>query len=216
MPSPVIGLTGGIGAGKSTVEGLFASLGIPCVDTDRIAHQLTAAGGAAMPALVAQFGAAIQTPEGALDRGVMRQKVFADAGERQRLEAILHPLILAESRRLLASLQEAPYVLLAVPLLFETPAYRNLVAETLLVDCEPRLQRERVMQRSGLPAVQVDAIIAAQMPRAERLALADAVLDNSGDLALLSRQVENKHRYYLQRFAAANLATPSNSVDPAL
>lgn len=216
MPSPVIGLTGGIGAGKSTVEGLFASLGIPCVDTDRIAHQLTAAGGAAMPALVAQFGAAIQTPEGALDRGVMRQKVFADAAERQRLEAILHPLILAESRRLLASLQEAPYVLLAVPLLFETPAYRNLVAETLLVDCEPRLQRERVMQRSGLPAVQVDAIIAAQMPRAERLALADAVLDNSGDLALLSRQVENKHRYYLQRFAAANLATPSNSVDPAL
>lgn len=212
----MIGLTGGIGAGKSTVEGLFASLGIPCVDTDRIAHQLTAAGGAAMPALVAQFGAAIQTPEGALDRGVMRQKVFADAAERQRLEAILHPLILAESRRRLASLQEAPYVLLAVPLLFETPAYRNLVAETLLVDCEPRLQRERVMQRSGLPAVQVDAIIAAQMPRAERLALADAVLDNSGDLALLSRQVENKHRYYLQRFAAANLATPSNSVDPAL
>ncbi|KMJ53375.1 dephospho-CoA kinase [Vogesella sp. EB] len=215
MSSPVIGLTGGIGAGKSTVEALFARLGIPCVDTDRIAHQLTAAGGAAMPALVAQFGAAILTAEGALDRAVMRQKVFADAGERQRLEAILHPLILSESRRQLA-LQQAPYVLLAVPLLFETAAYRNLVAETLLVDCEPQLQRERVMQRSGLPAAQVDAIIAAQMPREERRALADAVLDNSGDLALLSLQVENKHRYYLQRFAAANLAAPSNSVDPAL
>uniref|UniRef100_A0A4W5LJ91 Dephospho-CoA kinase n=1 Tax=Hucho hucho TaxID=62062 RepID=A0A4W5LJ91_9TELE len=186
--SPVVGLTGGIGAGKSTVEKLFAELGIPCVDTDRIAHQLTAVGGAAMAALCAAFGADIQHADGSLDRERMRQKVFADANERRRLEAILHPMIFDESLRQLAQL-DAPYILLAVPLLFESSCYQDIVAESLLVDCEPSLQRERVMLRSGLPAAQVEAIIAAQMPRALRRERADSVLDNNGDLALLSLQV---------------------------
>lgn len=215
MHSAVIGLTGGIGAGKSTVEGLFASLGVPCVDTDRIAHQLTTADGAAMPALLEAFGSTIRQADGALDRAAMRQLVFADAAKRQQLEAVLHPLIFAESLRQLA-LQQAPYVLLAVPLLFENPCYLALVDETLLVDCQPELQVARVMQRSGLSAAQVEAIIAAQMPREQRRARADDILDNNDDLALLSLQVANKHRYYLQHFAAGKPAVPSNPVDPAL
>lgn len=214
MASPIVGLTGGIGCGKSTVEQLFADLGIPCVDTDRIARSLTVAGGLAMPLLEAGFGSQVLMADGALDRVAMRRLVFADADARAKLEGILHPLILSESKRQLAGLQ-APFVLLAVPLLFETPAYRALVNRSLVVDCDPVLQRERVMHRSGLSAGEVDAIVAAQMPRAERLALADDVIENNDDVAALSLLVTEKYRYYQQYFSAMAMALPVNPIGPA-
>ena len=213
--SRVVGLTGGIGCGKSTVEQRFVDLGIPCVDTDHIARGLTVAGGAAMPLIAAEFGRQILTTDGALDRGLMRQRVFADVGAREQLEGILHPLIFDESVRQLALLT-APFVLLAVPLLFEKPLYRTLVGRTLVVDCEPAFQRERVMQRSGLTLAEVDAIIAAQMPRAERLALADDVIENNGDVVALSLLVAEKYRYYQQYFSAMAMASPVNLIGPPL
>lgn len=199
MSSPVVGLTGGIGAGKSTVERLFAELGIPCVDTDVIAHQLTAPGGAAIAAIRSAFGDEAIAANGAMDRAVMRARVFAEPALRQRLEAILHPLIRQESLRQLAVLQ-APYVLLGVPLLFETHLFDGVVQRSLLVDCAEQVQQERVMARSGLDAAQVAAIMAAQMSRAQRRLLADDVIDNSGDEAALALQVHDKHRYYLACF----------------
>lgn len=199
MSSPVVGLTGGIGAGKSTVERLFAELGIPCVDTDVIAHQLTAPGGAAIAAIRSAFGDEAIAANGAMDRGVMRARVFAEPALRLRLEAILHPLIRQESLRQLAVLQ-APYVLLGVPLLFETHLFDGVVQRSLLVDCSEQVQQERVMARSGLDAAQVAAIMAAQMSRAQRRLLADDVIDNSGDEAALALQVHDKHRYYLACF----------------
>ncbi|MFC3530871.1 dephospho-CoA kinase [Vogesella facilis] len=196
---PVVGLTGGIGSGKSTVAQLFAEHGVCCVDADAVAHQLTAVGGAAMAAIRTAFGDAVVTVDGALDRTVMRQRVFTEPAERQRLEAILHPLIRAESLRQLAA-APGPYVLLAVPLLFENPAFQALVQRSLLVDCPEDMQHQRVMARSGLAAEQVAAIIAAQMPRQQRLQLADDVIHNSGGLADLALQVDDKHRYYLACF----------------
>ena len=199
MSSPVVGLTGGIGAGKSTVERLFAELGIPCVDTDVIAHQLTAPGGAAIAAIRSAFGDEAIAANGAMDRAVMRARVFAEPALRQRLEAILHPLIRQESLRQLAVLQ-APYVLLGVPLLFETHLFDGVIQRSLLVDCSEQVQQERVMARSGLDAAQVAAIMAAQMSRAQRRLLADDVIDNSGDETALALQVHDKHRYYLACF----------------
>ena len=199
MSSPVVGLTGGIGAGKSTVERLFAELGIPCVDTDAIAHQLTAPGGAAIAAIRSEFGDEAIAANGAMDRAVMRARVFAEPALRLRLEAILHPLIRQESLRQLAVLQ-APYVLLGVPLLFETHLFDGVVQRSLLVDCAEQVQQERVMARSGLDAAQVAAIMAAQMSREQRRLLADDVIDNSGDEAALALQVHDKHRYYLACF----------------
>lgn len=203
--SPIVGLTGGIGSGKSAVARLFAAQGIPCVDTDVVSHQLTAAGGVAMPAIVATFGAGMQQADGALDRGAMRALVFSQPAARQQLEAILHPLIYQESQRQLAAL-DAPYRLLAVPLLFESTRYREVITRSLVVDCPTETQIARVMARNGLTEPQVCAIIAAQMPREQRLLLADDVISNDADLDALALQVIAKHRYYLACFG---LATPA-------
>lgn len=205
MPSPVVGLTGGIGCGKSAVAKLFAGYGIPCVDTDTVAHALTAPGGAAMPAIVAAFGACMQQADGAMDRAAMRALVFAEPAQRQVLEGILHPMIHAESLRQLAALS-APYCLLAVPLLFESQRYQQVISRSLLVDCSPATQIERVMARNGMAEEQVRAIIAVQMSREQRLALADDVLPNDGDLAALALLVAAKHRYYLACFGIADPA----------
>ncbi|WP_287878598.1 dephospho-CoA kinase [Aquitalea sp.] len=200
MSIEVIGLTGGIGSGKSAAANHFAALGVPVIDTDLIAHQMTAPGGAAMPAIAADFGGDVVAASGALDRGRMRELVFADASCRRRLEAVLHPLIRAESMRQL-ELATGPYAVLVVPLLFESPDYLALVQRSLLVDCPEDLQLERVQARSGLTADGVRAIMAAQMTRAQRLALADDVIDNGGSLAALQLQVEAKHQYYLANLA---------------
>ena len=192
----IVGLTGGIGSGKSAVADIFAGLGITVVDTDAVAHELTGAKGAAMPAIAAAFGADVLLPTGALDRAAMRRLVFGDPAVRLRLEGILHPLIRRES---LARCQAAvsPYVVLAVPLLVESGVYRQIVRRVLVVDCAEAVQVERVMARSGLAADEVRRIMSTQVSRAERLAAADDVIDNDGDLAALAPQVEALHRRYL-------------------
>lgn len=197
MSDFVVGLTGGIGSGKSAAADAFAALGVSVVDTDAIAHELTAPGGAAMPGLVAAFGAEVAAVDGALDRARMRRLVFADPAARERLEAILHPLIRtlsAERCRLALS----PYVILAVPLLVESGTYRERCDRIVAVDCPEGLQISRVMARNGLAEAEVRAIMATQASRAERLAVADDVIANDHDLANLEKQVGELHRKYLQ------------------
>jgi len=193
----IVGLTGGIGSGKSRVADLFVERGATLVDTDAIAHELTAPGGAAMPALRAEFGEGIVDARGALDRAAMRQRAFADPAQRRRLEAILHPLIgqLAERRCRAAA---SPYVILAVPLLVEGGAQRERYRRILVVDCPEELQISRVMARNGLDADKVRAIMAAQATRAERLAAADDVIVNDGGLEALAAQVDALNLKYLR------------------
>lgn len=195
----IVGLTGGIGSGKSAVAAGFADLGIAVVDTDAIAHELTGAGGAAMPAIAAAFGTAVLSAAGALDRAAMHRLVFADAGVRQRLEGILHPMIQHEAlaRCEQALSQHSPYVILAVPLLVESGAYRQYVRRVLVVDCDEAVQEQRVMARSGLAADEVRRIMSTQAARTERRAAADDIIDNNGDLAALFPQVEALHDRYL-------------------
>ena len=193
----VVGLTGGLGSGKSRAADAFAALGADVVDTDAIAHQLTAPGGAALGALVEAFGTEAIDATGAMDRARMRERVFRDPAARQRLEAILHPMIRIESQRLVAA-AKAPYVVLVVPLLVESPGYRDRVGRVLVVDCPERQQLERVGARSKLAPAEVRRIIAAQLPRARRLEAADDVIDNSGDIAALEAQVLALHRRYLE------------------
>ena len=197
MSAFVVGLTGGIGSGKSAAADAFAALGVSVVDTDAIAHELTVAGGAAMPALVAAFGAEVAAADGALDRGRMRRLAFADPAARGRLEGILHPLIRALSAEH-CRLAGSPYVILAVPLLVESGAYRERCDRIVAVDCPESLQISRVMARNGLGEAEVRAIMATQASRAERLAVADDVIANDGDLANLEMQVGELHRKYLQ------------------
>jgi dephospho-CoA kinase len=195
-----VGLTGGIGCGKTTVADLFAARGATVVDTDQIAHSLTAPDGAAMPALLAEFGAAYATPEGALDRARMRALVFADPDARTRLEAILHPRIRAATAA--SALQATgPYTIIVVPLLIESGTWRARVTRVLAIDCPETLQVARVMARNHLPEAQVRAIMAAQVTRAERLAAADDVIVNDGDVEALLPQVTRLHAFYLDEAA---------------
>ncbi|MBI3221647.1 MAG: dephospho-CoA kinase [Nitrosomonadales bacterium] len=193
---PCIGLTGGIGCGKSTVARMFAELGAGVVDTDAIAHRLTQADGAAIPAIRDAFGDGYITTDGALDRKQMRDLIFSDARAKLRLEQLLHPLILEQSRVQLRQLQGAPYIIIVVPLLPESPAFRKLVQRILAVDCEPDSQVARVMRRSSLGETEVRNIIARQTPRAERLSLADDIIHNDASLADLAGQVTALHQRY--------------------
>lgn len=191
----VIGLTGGIGSGKSAVADRFAALGAAVTDTDRIAHELTAPGAAGTGAIRAAFGSGVFAPDGALDRAALRRVVFADVGQRARLESLLHPLIGAAARSEIAGWR-SPYGLLVVPLLLERGGLRALVDRVLVVDCTEEQQRERVMARSGLTAAEAQAIMAAQATRGARLAIADDVVDNSGPLDGLAAQVAALDRHY--------------------
>ncbi len=191
-----IGLTGGIGSGKSAVASLFGKLGAAIVDTDEISHQLTAPGGDALPELKRQFGPASISASGGLDRAYMRDLVFRDATARERLQAILHPLIRERTRAGIAAAR-APYVIVVVPLLFETGAYLDIVKRVVVVDCDEDAQVRRVVARSGIAADEVRRIMAAQLPRAERVKRADDVLDNNGDLEALKSQVARLHDRYL-------------------
>ena len=193
----VIGLTGGIGSGKSTVADLFAAQGVAVVDTDLIAHDLTGPAGAAMPEILAAFGDSVRQPNGGLDRVAMRRQVFADPQMRQRLEGILHPRIRSEAERR-CRLATTPYVLLVVPLLIESGAYRDRVRRVLVVDCDEATQVARVVARSGLSPDEVRRIIATQLARAERLAVADDVIVNMAGVAALEPQVLAMHERYLR------------------
>jgi dephospho-CoA kinase len=195
----VVGLTGGIGSGKSAAAEAFAALGAMIVDTDAIAQALTAPAGLAIAPLRAAFGAAVMTPEGALDRAAMRQRVFADRAERARLEAVLHPLIRDESEARICRLASADfsgYVVLVVPLLIESPGYRERVDRIAVVDCPEETQIARVMARNGMNREAVLAIMAAQAGRSVRLASANDVIVNDAGLDRLQADVACLHARY--------------------
>jgi dephospho-CoA kinase len=193
----VIALTGGIGSGKSSVAAVFAELGAVVVDTDAIAHKLTSPGQAGAVKISAQFGAEYLCGDGSLDRERMRNLVFSDPAARRKLEAILHPLIRSEVNASVCAARGA-YVVLVVPLLVETGAYRDLVRRVLVVDCSEVEQISRVRQRNGLDGETVRKIMASQVSRAERLAYADDVIVNDSDLATLQSRTAELHRRYLK------------------
>ena len=199
--SLVVGLTGGIGSGKSAAADEFARLGVTVVDTDAIAHDLTGPGGAAVPDVLRLFGAAFVDASGAMDRTRMRDLVFTDAEAKQRLETLLHPMIRAESARRIAA-ATGPYTLLVVPLLIESAGYRERVGRVLVVDCPEAIQMTRVRQRSGLSEEAIRRIMASQVQREKRLTAADDVIDNSSSIAALQQQVRKLHETYLKLAAA--------------
>lgn len=190
-----IGLTGGIGSGKSTVAALFAAHGIPIIDADVIAHRLTLPGAGATQQIIEAFGADITAPGGALDRQRLAQRVFAEPAQRVRLEAILHPLIRADMQRAQAGL-DAPYCLLVIPLLIEA-RQQNLVDRVLVVDVDEHTQLARSQARDARSQAEIRAILGAQLDRTQRLKQADDTISNSGDLAALKAQVDALHRKYL-------------------
>lgn len=198
-----VGLTGGIGSGKTTVADMLAARGAAIIDTDSIAHALTAPGGLAIPEIRAQFGDAFLTPEGAMDRSKMRAYVFTEPPAKARLEAILHPLIRIETERA-AEVADGAYVVFAVPLLVESGSWKQRVTRVLVVDCAEETQMRRVMSRSGLPEAQIRAIMAAQASRSDRLAAADDVIDNDSDVMALVPQVDKIHALYTSLAAASS------------
>ena len=197
-----VGLTGGIGSGKSTVADLFGELGASLVDTDAIAHQLTAPGGLAIDSIRNRFGAGFIDARGAMDRARMRSHVFGNPAARQALEAILHPLIRSETVRA-AEAATGDYVIFVVPLLVESGNWVGRTSRILVVDCEEEVQIARVMQRNGLQRGEVEAIMAAQASRPARLAVADDVIENNGTAADLLPRVRELHAVYLELARAA-------------
>jgi dephospho-CoA kinase len=201
-----VGLTGGIGSGKTLIANMFGARGASVIDTDQIAHQLTSIGGAAIPAIRSQFGDAFLTLEGAMDRAKMREHVFADTLAKKRLEAILHPLIRMETVRA-AQQAHGDYLLFVVPLLVESGTWANQVSRILVIDCPEELQVQRVVQRNGLSESQVRAIIATQASREQRRSIADDIILNDGDAALLAPEVDRLHALYAS-LAKSNDTSP--------
>ncbi|MBP6019540.1 MAG: dephospho-CoA kinase [Burkholderiaceae bacterium] len=192
-----IGLTGGIGSGKSLVADFFAEWGAAVIDTDQIAHELTQAGGAAMLPIRQAFGPDVISPDGALNRAAMRELVFADPAQRAKLEAIIHPLIASETERQAASAVGC-YQVFVVPLLVESGRWRDKVDRICVVDCEPETQIARVKSRSGLTTEVIGRIMSAQATRAARLAVADDVVDNGASVTfsqLKQRALELHHSW---------------------
>jgi dephospho-CoA kinase len=198
-----IGLTGGIGSGKTTVADLLGALGASLIDTDQIAHRITAPHGAAMPHIAREFGPDYVAADGSLDRARMRALVFSDEPARRRLEAITHPLIRAATDDE-ARAARGPYLVYVVPLLVESGTWQARVARVLVVDCDVETQIRRVMQRNGFDRAQVEAIVARQASRAARLAAADDVIVNEdASRASLEARVAALHQRYLAYAAAA-------------
>ncbi len=193
MKHPCFGLTGGIGSGKSTVARIFSELGARIVDTDLISHQLTQTNGAAIRLIQQTFGDEFIRSDGSMDRSRMRELVFADPDAKLRLEAILHPLILSESKAQAGADTTAPYTMVVVPLLFENGRYRDWLRRAIVVDCPEPQQIARTLQRSGLTEQAVRAIIGQQIGRARRLQLADDILLNHGSTEELREQVKTLH-----------------------
>ena len=198
----VIGLTGGIGSGKSTVAQYFSELGVPVIDADVVARDVVVPGSEALRDIVAHFGTDVLRPDGTLDRARLRQHVFNNAAERRALEAILHPRIYDEMRRRIRLLR-APYCIAVIPLLLETGG-RGFVDRVLVVDTSESLQRARAERRDGVTAEAVDAVMRAQVDRETRRRAADDLVSNDGDLDALKRETEALHRRYLALASAAD------------
>jgi dephospho-CoA kinase len=193
----VVALTGGIGSGKSEAAKIFAELGVPVTDVDAIAQTLTAEN-APLNALIAiQFGAQYITPEGALNRAAMRQLVFTDDAARAKLNAILHPAIFDASLAALQANKHAPYQVLAIPLLFESPRYLPHINRILLIDCDEKIQIARVKARSKITEAEVKAIIKTQTPRKTRLKMADDVIENNENIENLYKKIVFIHQKYI-------------------
>ncbi len=193
----VVGLTGGIGSGKSEAAKLFAELGVPVTDVDVISHQLTSANQALIPVIAAHFGQQFITPEGALNRATMRDLVFKDPNALTQLNALLHPAIFEAAMQQLQLHADAPYQVLVVPLLFESPRYLPHIHRILLIDCDESTQIARVTLRSQLPEAQIVAIINTQTPRKIRLSLANDVIENNGDMTDLRKKILSLHQNYI-------------------
>lgn len=190
-----VGLTGGIASGKSVVAGHFAALGVPVVDLDLVAREVVAPGTALLGAVIGRFGPGVRRADGSLDRGALRRIVFADAGARRDLEALLHPAIAVRCEQLVAAAR-GPYVLIVEPLLVEA-GHADHYDRVLVVDTDPGLQLERLRRRDGASEAEARAVIAAQADRADRLASAADVIANDGDPATLAMQVRELHERYL-------------------
>ncbi len=201
----VVGLTGGIGSGKTAVSDRFARHGVPVIDTDLIARELVEPGQPALVDIVTEFGSNCLDDDGRLHRARLRERVFADPAGRRRLEAILHPRIRAVTRERVAALTAIPYCLVVIPLLAET-GMTDLVNRVLVVDAPEAEQIRRVMARDRIDTIQAQAILAAQARRDARLAMADDILENAGDLAELDRRIATLHRHY-SVLAATRLKT---------
>ncbi len=195
--SLIIGLTGGIGCGKTCATNFFADLGVDIIDTDKISQELTQSGGAAIDLIKKTFGDNLVTINGALDRTKMRELVFSDRTAKQKLEAILHPLIYDEvSRRIKQS--KSPYTIVAIPLFFETTDYREIIQRVLVIDCDEEKQVVRTMARSKLNEHAVRAIMATQVSRQQRLQEADDIIINNDDMDSLHQKIARLHQKYLK------------------
>ncbi len=201
----VVGLTGGIGSGKSSAAAHFARLGAFVIDADALSHSLTQAEGPAIAAIAAAFPGVVTA--GVLNRAALRARVFEQASERAKLEAILHPMIRAETQVVMASVDanNAPYIIHMVPLLFESTGYADRVDCAVLVDVDEATQIERVTRIRGLPLTTVKQIIASQMSRADKLLHTQFIIDNSGEASLLEAQVAELHRVFVANAALTKL-----------
>jgi len=193
----VVALTGGIGSGKSAAAKIFAELGVPVTDVDIISHQLTAANQPLIKDIAANFGSNFITPEGALNRAAMRQLVFNDDSARAKLNAILHPAIYEAAIKQLQQNAQAPYQILVIPLLFESPRYMPHINRILVIDCDEKTQIERVKQRSQLPESEIMKIIKAQTSRKKQLTLANDVIGNNENVEKLREKILEIHQKYL-------------------
>lgn len=193
----VVALTGGIGSGKSTAAAIFAELGVPITDLDVISHALTAANQPLLQDIKANFGSRFINADGALDRSAMRELVFNNVHAREKLNAILHPAIYMQAIQQLAQQTDAPYQILAIPLLFESPRYMPHINRILMIDCDEQTQIARVKSRSNLPEADIIKIIHAQTGRKKQLSLANDVVVNDGDMEKLRGQIVKIHQKYI-------------------
>lgn len=202
-----VGLTGGIASGKSHAASVFARLGVPVCDADHISHALTAPGQPGLKALVQGLGKDILDAQGGLDRMALRRRIFADPALRKQVEGILHPLVLGALEAELAAAR-GPYAVAVIPLLAESTPSQALVDRILVVDCPETLQVARLMSRDGCTEAEARAILAAQASRTARLAVADDILLNANDLAVLDVAVERLHGFYRELAARGDLRRP--------
>lgn len=193
----IIGLTGGIGSGKSEAARVFAELGVPIVDVDIISHELTTSGQTTLNKIADTFDETILNNDGSLNRTSLRQKVFADSEARKKLEVILHPAIYNKALERLEENASAPYQILAIPLLFESDRYLKIINRSLVIDSDTKLQIARASKRDGLLEADIQKIIDVQMPREKRNALADDIILNDGSIEELKEKVKQAHEKYI-------------------